>query len=230
MVLVGYSEPKQAFKVINSWGNGWGENGFGWISYAALQKRVHQAWVIAPQPGETRKPDPVVMPDPPRPAPAAFTQAALDRLLAGLTGPELCGSIRGRLGSSNQVKLTGFVGRDSDIKPIEAALKSRGVEVSRHIDVRPWPQCEVLVNLDEPLSQAHGLKLSVSGATVAELARNETISIEVTTPDTPSYLYLTYVQADGNAVHLSRPVGPSPEPLRPHTRTPDRADVEAGRQ
>lgn len=31
--LVGYDDSKQAFKFINSWGNNWCQNGFGWISY-----------------------------------------------------------------------------------------------------------------------------------------------------------------------------------------------------
>ncbi len=35
MVLVGYSERRQAFKVMNSWGTGWGQGGFGWVSYRA---------------------------------------------------------------------------------------------------------------------------------------------------------------------------------------------------
>ena len=33
MLLVGYDDTKNAFKVMNSWGVGWGDNGFGWISY-----------------------------------------------------------------------------------------------------------------------------------------------------------------------------------------------------
>lgn len=31
--LIGYDNSKQAFKFINSWGTGWGINGYGWISY-----------------------------------------------------------------------------------------------------------------------------------------------------------------------------------------------------
>ena len=33
MLLVGYDDTKNAFKVMNSWGQEWGENGFGWIGY-----------------------------------------------------------------------------------------------------------------------------------------------------------------------------------------------------
>ena len=33
MLLVGYDDSKNAFKVMNSWGTEWGDNGFGWIDY-----------------------------------------------------------------------------------------------------------------------------------------------------------------------------------------------------
>jgi hypothetical protein len=33
MLLVGYDNSKNAFKVMNSWGTEWGDNGFGWIDY-----------------------------------------------------------------------------------------------------------------------------------------------------------------------------------------------------
>jgi C1A family cysteine protease len=33
ITLVGYDDTRQAFKFVNSWGTGWGVNGYGWISY-----------------------------------------------------------------------------------------------------------------------------------------------------------------------------------------------------
>jgi C1A family cysteine protease len=42
MVVVGYSDARQAFKVINSWGTNWGKNGFGWIGYATLVRTRRQ--------------------------------------------------------------------------------------------------------------------------------------------------------------------------------------------
>ncbi|WP_299113390.1 C1 family peptidase [uncultured Winogradskyella sp.] len=36
MLVVGYSEAYNAFKVVNSWGEDWGDNGFVWIDYAAF--------------------------------------------------------------------------------------------------------------------------------------------------------------------------------------------------
>jgi len=36
MLVVGYSDIFHAFKVVNSWGEDWGDNGFVWIDYAAF--------------------------------------------------------------------------------------------------------------------------------------------------------------------------------------------------
>ncbi len=33
MLLVGYDDSKQAFKLVNSWSENWGENGFAWVDY-----------------------------------------------------------------------------------------------------------------------------------------------------------------------------------------------------
>jgi C1A family cysteine protease len=34
--LVGWDDSKQAFKIINSWGTGWGLNGYGWLAYGFI--------------------------------------------------------------------------------------------------------------------------------------------------------------------------------------------------
>lgn len=36
--FVGYDDTKEAFKFINSWGSGWGLNGFGYMSYSLVQQ------------------------------------------------------------------------------------------------------------------------------------------------------------------------------------------------
>ena len=45
LVVVGYDDARNAFKVINSWGTKWGDGGFGWIHYAAFEKKVVEAYV-----------------------------------------------------------------------------------------------------------------------------------------------------------------------------------------
>ena len=36
VLIVGYNESKQAFRIVNSWGTTWGDKGYGWMSYQYL--------------------------------------------------------------------------------------------------------------------------------------------------------------------------------------------------
>lgn len=46
MVIVGYDDGKQAFKIQNSWGNGWGDAGYGWLAYSYYDKVVFEGYVL----------------------------------------------------------------------------------------------------------------------------------------------------------------------------------------
>ncbi len=79
MAVIGYDERKQAFRFINSWGKGWGDRGYAWVSYNAFKARVREAeilWVIPSKPRPvTPLPPPAPVGPPPkivdvRPAPA----------------------------------------------------------------------------------------------------------------------------------------------------------------
>jgi hypothetical protein len=46
LVVVGYDDNKNAFKIINSWGTGWGDGGFGWMTYSAFSRSVREGYVV----------------------------------------------------------------------------------------------------------------------------------------------------------------------------------------
>ncbi len=46
MLLVGYDDSLQAFKFINSWGPGWGEEGYGWMHYDTFAETVFEAYKV----------------------------------------------------------------------------------------------------------------------------------------------------------------------------------------
>jgi C1A family cysteine protease/fibronectin type 3 domain-containing protein len=46
IVLVGYDDSLQAFKIQNSWGIGWGDKGFGYIGYRFFMKNAYSGYVL----------------------------------------------------------------------------------------------------------------------------------------------------------------------------------------
>lgn len=262
MVLVGYSEARQAFKLVNSWGDNWADKGFGWISYQAIEKWMQNAFVmqlaaapapvIAPpvfdeepvEPEVVAPPTPKITPKPPAPPvlvtipPAPVEEPVepvvvvppapkgkppsssvdLKRKLTKLIEGVECADLGRTVTVGNVVTLKGFVGQRADLERITSELEAMGAEISQNADVHPWPQCEALLTLHDVLAKPSNLKLSVAGGNPTVLNEGEQLNIEVTTPDYPSYLYLTYIQANGDAVHLVRPQGRLPKPLASNTQ------------
>jgi hypothetical protein len=70
MVVVGYDDQRSAFKVINSWGTGWGDHGFGWIAYKTFRSQVREGYVAQDIVLSPPTPIPVPKPTPP-PKPVA---------------------------------------------------------------------------------------------------------------------------------------------------------------
>lgn len=217
MVLVGYDDNRQAFKLINSWGTHWGNNGFGWVSYPAFQNRVQNTFVMnvvgTPQPVMESKVTPT---DYPRIKP--LTRPELEQKLAELISKIDCAKLNGRVIDDSTVSLTGFAGRHSEIDRVVNSLQSQGIKVATAVETKPWPQCEVLLKFDEVLAKPTDLKVTVAGTNKTLLRESEQLIIEVTTPSYPSYLYVTYIQANGDTVHLVQPGAKMLKPLNPNTK------------
>ena len=45
MLVVGYDDDRNAFRVLNSWGTGWGDHGYYWLDYTLFPKVVSEAFV-----------------------------------------------------------------------------------------------------------------------------------------------------------------------------------------
>jgi hypothetical protein len=50
MCVIGYSDRKEAFQIMNSWGPEWGQNGIGWVRYADFKEFVREAYGVDPMP------------------------------------------------------------------------------------------------------------------------------------------------------------------------------------
>lgn len=48
VVVVGYDDVKRLFKFVNSWGNQWGDGGYGYFHYDFYKRSVYDSWAIIP--------------------------------------------------------------------------------------------------------------------------------------------------------------------------------------
>lgn len=46
LTVIGYDNASQTFKFVNSWGAGWGDHGFGYLTYAFVQQQGWEAWSL----------------------------------------------------------------------------------------------------------------------------------------------------------------------------------------
>jgi len=278
MVLVGYSERRQAFKVMNSWGTRWGDGGFGWVSYRAVKQLSQLMFVMEvpvyvppappqpeppappvviappepvpapvvtppspppapPVPGPIVKPEPappppviappappvVVAPPAPTPAPrpvvtppVAAVQAQIETRLREVA----CARIEGRISGNRVVQLRGFAGSANDLAKLRTDLLALpGVRrVEAKVTLYPWPQCEVFLNFADALKDRRGLAATLRGASGRTFIEGDSLSIQVVTPSYPSYLYVTYLQASGEAANLYWPQGRFPKAFPPKSK------------
>jgi len=66
IVVVGYDDSRSAFRIVNSWGTGWGLAGYGWIDYGSVGALIDVAYVVVDEvSGATpARPAPVSQADP----------------------------------------------------------------------------------------------------------------------------------------------------------------------
>ncbi|MBK5960724.1 hypothetical protein CCR97_21325 [Rhodoplanes elegans] len=227
MTLTGYDDRRQAFRLINSWGTGWGDRGYAWIGYDTFRQRVREAGIldversvrppppppvapvpsppVTPLPPPGPKPGPTVQPLPP-PVPPAGQVVAADL-------PELrrlaCAKVTARR-DAGRTLLSGFVASTDDLDTVRRAAASRPGFAVGEIVVAPWPQCEALQTLDDALDVADRPTVDIGGRAV--LRDGDPLRIAVRTPSRPRYLYVSYVQVDGSLVHLVQPRDGNPAP------------------
>jgi hypothetical protein len=227
--LVGYDERRQAFKLINSWGQRWGDGGFGWINYDTLRAEAPAGYLmrvaVAPSPAPSRPPAPVARTTPPptpRPTPAVVPRPtppiptpvmspvpipSLDRVMAPtpigprppVVTPELECSQIRTVDQSGRRTIVGFVGKEDDLSLVQAA--SKGADIA--VVVRPWPQCEALLTLDKALMRSDVPQVTIRRPSGDALASGEALVLEVETPSFPSYLHIAYFQADGTVLNVA---------------------------
>jgi len=108
-------------------------------------------------------------------------------------------------------QLTGFVGSERELSALRAQWSGYvdGVDVQ----VRPWPQCEVLLTLGSAIEEKGAPVLSTKDHK-RQFVEGDEMIFELKTPSKPSYIYVSYIQADGSVVSLMQPGSDLSPPLR----------------
>jgi hypothetical protein len=201
VTLVGYDEDRQAFRFINSWSTRWGDHGFGWISYRSFHTQVREAYVMHPDiPVPTPAPPapaPVVVPPQPSPAPEPNPEPQPVHL--PVVKDIGCGHVD-LVRRDGKMTFKGFVGSDKDLEKLAGQAKAQ--DVAMDVAVRPWPQCELLLTLDKPLSLSDRPAVKIEAE---KLDQGSHLIFSIRTPDYPSFLHVAYIQADGSVVNLVQP-------------------------
>jgi hypothetical protein len=117
-----------------------------------------------------------------------------------------CGSIKAMLSGKGEVSLSGFAGEQSAIDAIAAKLKNlAGVRsVGGKVQIQPWPLCEAMKTLELTTRDPKRLSLSLAGQTTTELRENAKLAFDIKLETKDAYLYVDYLQANGEAVTLER--------------------------
>ena len=222
VTVVGYSERGQYFTVMNSWGTGWGTEGFGRMSYDTFENRVKYGFTMrlaqtpVPSPPEPTppkpepvpptpeptppKPEPVPPtpePTPPKPEPVPPTPEPPPPVVPDIELPEVgCGRLEIEQ-SNGKTVIKGFVGNHDDLAKVRKVAEESKADAA--VDLRPWPQCETLMTIEKPLARAD--RPSISLPKRSYLA-SETLGFEVRMSGFQGYLHVAYLQADGTVVNL----------------------------
>ena len=201
MNVVGYDDQKGAFKLLNSWGNDWGDGGYGWVDYETLKVRGVEYYVmqvdLPPKP-----PEPLPTPLPPSP-----TIEDIRLQVRQLSSQLECSSIDPQINGKGDVVLRGFTGSPDKLQGLLKAISSLpGVrDVKQQLNEAPWPQCEAYLTLASMRQDPKLLSatiLNVNNGRINSLKDGDQFAFEITPQNTGGYLYVSYLQANGDQVPL----------------------------
>jgi hypothetical protein len=215
MVVTGFDDRLQAFKVINSWGTKWADDGFGWISYRAFSANTLVAFVVNDGGGVTPSPSPAPAPIPSR----TMDLTELARMIAARTKDFACSRLALQSSDPASAALRGWVATQADLDTLNSVLRDvpAGLRITSDVRARPWPQCEALMTVSDAVTAGHGMAMATIDHEGTEYQAGSRLILRLRSPDFPSYLYVTYLPASGDAVLLYKPPGIVPQALPPRT-------------
>lgn len=205
MTIVGYDDQRGAFKLLNSWGTAYADGGYVWVDYDTMTMRGREYYVMQVDP--PAKPPEPPPPPPPPPSPRPPTLEEIRRQVRQLTAPMECSSIDPQVASNGDVVLRGFTGSTDRLGDLLRSISLvPGVrDVQQALSVAPWPQCEAYLTLASVKQDPKLLSAIVAGASNNKgslLRDGDQFAFEITPQNTGGYLYVSYLQANGDQVPL----------------------------
>jgi hypothetical protein len=172
-----------------------------------------------PAPAPSPAPSPVVEVKPPpappivpSPVPPAVTPAP-ERYTLSQLAALTCGKVSVRQDGKRNT-LDGYVGSEGDLELVKAVAANVPDTSVGEVLLAPWPQCEALQTLERPLATSDRPAVEIGPA--SRFRNGDPLNITIRSPGQISYLYVSYVQADGSVAHLVQPSGLVPQPTLPH--------------
>jgi hypothetical protein len=204
LVLVGYDDERQAFKLFNSWGENWGEGGYGWISYAAMMQKIQNAFVMVPDEAQKVTQPAVVMPRIEKTVLPKQGQPVSQDMIDALEKALPCVSIQAKKGAREYKVIVGDVATRQRLS--EWLGKALGAESDKiDIEVRPWPQCEAIQTLKPFLADQNGFSILINGQSEISLKEGDSVMLTIQRPEQKKFLSVFYLEADGGVVSLTVP-------------------------
>lgn len=226
--LVGYDDATQTFKFINSWNVGWGDQGYGRMTYDTFEARATEGYIMhmAGDPEIALEdadfvPDVIdVTPPPPPFKPPLVISPMSDetsRDFAALDvdvdlGELACGKVDIGTDAEGNSVATGFVGSEDEMARVQNALMGKVDNVD--VELAPWPACEVRLTLNSQLAETDVPQVAIAPEAPAV---GDTLNIGIETPGFDSYLYAAYFSADGNVLNIAQPNSADLRPKAGHT-------------
>lgn len=200
VTIIGYDDKKRAFKIINSWGRKWGNKGYLWISYSAVQSLVKGAYVMDTRPEKRNKPEPIPDPVPePTPTPQVGNLEKAVKIVSNVD----CAGIASFQQQPNKIKV--FAKNQNDLQKLKSELALRLPSFEIDTNLAPWPQCEARITLGEQIKNSYGLQLAINdlSSDKAEpvLTEGDPLVLKMKTPSFPSYIYAAYLAQDKEGKH-----------------------------
>jgi len=223
MAIVGYDDSRNAFRLQNSWGTRWGDNGFAWVDYDYFTHYISEAYVfLGLQPALQPLSDWNVEPE-----------SQDDELVSELVNiTSRYPSVVTRIVEFEDGFSVDGHGCSAAVERLRGEIYNLSPLISTDFEETPWPACETRGYLSDAIERDN-VSLSVENLRAAETSilrgveidswieedvantpvfyENDLLKISVALTESRPYLQLFYLQADRSAKEVFRGLVPKDE-------------------